>query len=60
MDGNLPEKVLNYSIPMSTFLKIVNFRRVYKTVVKVSLVMFFRPPVSLLLCLQGIQPDRFS
>jgi len=63
MDGNLSENVLNYHIPKRKFLRIINFRRVHKTVVKVSLFMIFRPPISLLLCLQGtmqIRPDRFS
>jgi len=63
IDGNLSENVLNYHIPKRPFLKIINFRRLHNTVVKVSLVMVFRPPVSLFLCLQGtvkIRPDQFS
>jgi len=63
IDGNLFENVLHYPIRKRPFLKIINFRRVHKAVVKVNLLMTFRPPVSLLLCLQGtvqIRPDRFS
>jgi hypothetical protein len=63
MDGNLSKNVLNCHIPKRPYLKIINFRRVHNTVVKVSLLVIFRPPVSLLLCLQGtvkIQPNQFS
>jgi hypothetical protein len=52
-DGNLFENVLLYPIRKHLFLKIITFRRVNKAVVKVSLVVIFCPPVSLLLCLQG-------
>jgi len=53
IDGNLLENVLHYPIRKHPFLKIINFRRVNKAVVKVSLVVIFCPPISLLICLQG-------
>jgi hypothetical protein len=63
MDGNWLEDVLHYPIRTLPFLKIINFRNVNKAIVKVSFVMIFRSPISLLLCLQGtlqIRPDRLS
>jgi hypothetical protein len=63
IDGTSFENVLHYSTRKRPFLKIINFRRVNKAVVKASLFMIFRPPISLLLCLQGtlqIRPDRLS